>query len=142
MRRTKRVFDFDWFHGHQFLEQKEEAKWRCALRRFPDLSRDDAGDNEDFRQFWDELKTRTLVYLRDGFSYEIKDIAEVSSKAHFTFECEPVDDHYKVGAFVISVPFDDVVRVEIFAVQPDEMPDEAPAITGFRSRTETHRAEP
>lgn len=135
------MFDFDWFHGQQFEEQKAEAKWRCGLRRFPDLTRTDANDNEEFRQFWDNLKTRTLVYLRDGFSYELKEIADVSSKAHLTFECEPVDDHYKVGAFVISVPFDDLVRVEVFAVQSDEMPEEAPAITGFRSRSDAHRGE-
>lgn len=135
------MFDFDWFHGPQFQEQQDEAKWRCALRRFPDLTRDDAGDNEEFRTFWESLKTRTLVYLRDGFSYELKEVADVSSKAHLTFECEPVDDHYKVGAFIISLPFDDLVRVEVFAVPADEMPDEAPAITGFRSRADAHRGD-
>jgi hypothetical protein len=45
-----------------------------------------------------------------------------------------VDDHYKVGSFVVSVPFEDVVRVEVFAVHPQEKPGDAPLITGFRTR--------
>lgn len=128
------MFDYDWFHGHQFDEQQAEAKWRCAARRFPDVTMENAADHDDFKEFVENLRTRTLVYLRDGFSYELKDIANVESKAHLTFECEPVDDQYKVGAFVISVPFEDIVRVEIFAVPPEEMPAEMTAITGFRSR--------
>ncbi len=131
------MFDYDWFHGTPFEEQKQEAKWRCVVRKFPDVTRDKASQNGESRAFLDALRTRTLIYLRDGFSYELKDIVSVASKAHLTFECEPVDDHYKVGAFVISVPFDDVVRVEVFAVHPDEMPEDMPAITGFRSRAET-----
>ncbi len=76
------------------------------------------------------------MYLRDGFSYEFKDFVDVMSKSHLTFECEPVDEQYKVGAFVVSVPFEDIVRIEVFAVPPDEMPVDMPSITGFRARTE------
>jgi hypothetical protein len=130
------VFDYDWFFGGNFDEQREEARWRCSLARFPHLDRDEGLDDKDLVQFWDELKLRTLIYLRDGFSYELKELAPVSSKSQLTFECEPVDEHYKVGAFVITVPFDDVVRVEVFAVHQGEMPDDAPAITGFRGRAE------
>ena len=130
------VFDHDWFHGRHFNEQRDEARWRCALRRFSDFTRADAMDNPEFKKFWERLRTRTLVYLRDGFSYEFKDLADVTSKSHLTFECEPVDNQYKVGAFVISVPFDDIVRVEMFAVPPEEMPVDMPAITGFRGRSE------
>lgn len=130
------MFDYDWFHGTRFEEQKGEARIRCGLRRFSDLDRDTALDNPEFLEHCDQLRTRTLVYLRDGFSYELKEIIDVTSKAHLTFECEPVDDHYKVGSFVISVPFDDIVRVEVFAVHPDEMPDDMPAITGFRVKTD------
>ena len=130
------MFDYDWFHGHQFDEQQAEAKWRCASRRFPDITIETAVDNAEFKEFAENLRTRTLVYLRDGFSYELKDIADVESKAHLTFECEPVDDHYKVGAFVISVPYEDIARVEIYAVHQDEMPDDMPAITGFRAKAE------
>ncbi len=130
------MFDYDWFHGNRFGEQVNEAKWRCASRRFPDLTREKAPENAEFQEFLDSLKTRTLVYLRDGFSYELKEIASVASKSHLTFECEPVDEQYKVGAFVISVPFEDLVRVEVFAVPPDEMPEEMPAIKGFRGRAD------
>jgi len=34
---------------------------------------------------------------------------------------------------VVAVPFDDIVRVEIFAVHPSEKPENLPLITGFRS---------
>ena len=130
------MFDHEWFTGRLYTEQHNEARWRCALRRFPKLTRENALDDAEFHEFWDVMRTRTLVYLRDGFSYEIKEVADVASRSHLTFECEPVDDQYKVGAFVVSVPYDDVVRVEIFAVPEDEMPEDMPAITGFRSKTE------
>jgi hypothetical protein len=136
------VFDYDWFHGNQFAEQQEESQWRCSLRRFPELDRDDAFENDSFREFWESLKIRTLVYLRDGFSYELKELTDLPSKSHLNFECEPVDDQYKVGSFVVSVPFDDVARVEIFAVHPSEMPADMPAITGFRARGEPQPAPP
>lgn len=131
------MFDYDWFHGERFQEQQEEARWACTLRRFPDTTREAAADDATFRQFWEGLKTRILIYLRDGFSYELKNLVEVSTKGHLTFECEPVDEHYKVGAFVVAVPFEDVSRVEVFAVPPEEMPVDLPAITGFRSKIET-----
>ena len=130
------MFDYDWFHGQQFHEQRSEAKLRCGLRRFPKLTRENADQDPDFMKLFDSLGVRTLIYLRDGFSYEFKDFADVESKSHLTFECEPVDDQYKVGAFVISVPFEDVVRVEIYAVPPDEMPVELPPITGFKARAD------
>ncbi len=130
------MFTYEWFVGAPFKAQCDEARWRCALRRFPDFTRNDGLDNAEFSEFWNTLRTRTLVYLRDGFSYELKETADVGSRAHLTFECEAVDDQYKVGAFVISVPYDDVVRVEVFAVPPDEMPEDMPAITGFRAKTE------
>ncbi len=130
------MFDYDWFHGAQFDEQQTEAQWRCSLRRFPDLDREDAFENNEFREFAMALKVRTLVYLRDGFSYELKGLADVTSKSHLVFECEPVDDHYKVGSFVVAVPFEDISRVEVFAVHPEEMPEDMPSITGFRGRVE------
>jgi hypothetical protein len=133
-RKGRQVFDFEWFTGHCYEEQLNEARWRCALRRFPDFDRDTGMNDPEFAQFFEALKTRSLIYLRDGFSYELRDVTDVASRGHLTFECEPVDEQYRVGCFVISVPFEDVVRVEIYAVPPDEMPDEMPAITGFRSR--------
>lgn len=130
------MFDYDWFYGSQFERQQEEARWRCALHRFPDLSREHGLSDATFSRFFKEVEVRRLVYLRDGFSYEVKQLADVESKAHLTFECEPVDDQYKVGSFVVSVPFDEIVRVEVFAVHPAEKPEDSPQITGFRSRPE------
>jgi len=130
------MFDYDWFHGFPYHNQLDEARRRCALRHFPDVEPDDESPPDDFDRFRDELVVRTLIYLRDGFSYEIREMADVESKAHLTFECEPVDEHYKVGAFIVSVPFDEIVRVEAFAVHPSEKPEDMPLITGFRGRPE------
>ena len=127
------MFNYDWFNGSAFAQQKLEAKWRCAAQHFPDLDRERALKNEEFSQFYSELEERTLVYLRDGFSYEIRDISNVGSKSHLVFECVPVDEHYKVGTFVVTVPFDEIVRVEVYAVHPEEKPEDSPQITGFRS---------
>ena len=130
------MFDYDWFHGPAFEQLQNESRLRCALRRFPDLSIEEAADHEEFNRFLHELEVRRLVYLRDGFSYELKAITDMDSKSHLTFECEPMDEHYKVGAFVVSVPFEDIVRVEVFAVHPQEKPEDMPLITGFRNQPE------
>ena len=128
------MFDYDWFCGPAFQQQQDEAQWRCALRKFPDRDPDSLRDDPEFTKCLEGLEVRRLIYLRDGFSYELKSMADLDSKTHLTFECEPVDDHYKVGAFVVSVPFDEIVRVEVFAVHPSEKPEDMPLITGFRNR--------
>ena len=130
------MFDYDWFHGTSYSQLQDEARQRCALKRFPDLSPEAAADHAECKKFLSELEVRRLVYLRDGFSYELKAMADMESKAHFTFECEPVDEHYKVGSFVVTVPFEDIVRVEVFAVHPYEKPEDMPLITGFRNQPE------
>lgn len=135
------MFDYDWFHGSALTEQVEQAKVRCALKRFPDESVQSEWSSEA-KGFLGELDTRTLIYLRDGFSYEIKEIVERGPKAHLTFECEPVEDQYKVGAFVVSVPYDEILRVEVFSVHPDEKPEDVPVITGFRGAPDAHHAPP
>ncbi len=127
------MFHYDWFHGAAYQQQLDEAKRRCVLGHFPDLDPDDPTPPEDAMRFYTELETRTLIYLRDGFSYEVNSIADVSNKAHLVFECTPVDDHYKVGAFIVTLPFEEIVRVEVFAVHPSEKPEDLPQITGFRS---------
>lgn len=127
------MFDFDWFHGPAFMQQKEEAKWRCARVHFPEIDPKRIREDDRATQFQSELEERVLIYLRDGFSYEIMEIAQVDSKSHLVFECVPVDEHYKVGAFVVTVPFEEIVRVEAFAVHPAEKPEDMPQITGFRS---------
>ena len=126
------MFNYDWFNGPAFQEQQDEAKWRCAVNHFPDVPPEDRAANEGIQKLFAELETRALIYLRDGFSYEVKEIADVGSKSHLVFECMPVDDHYKVGAFVVSLPYEEIVRVEVFAVHPSEKPEDVPQITGFR----------
>ena len=128
------MFDYDWFHGTAFQQQEEEARIRCTLSHFPQLDRETGPKDTEAAKFYDDIGVRRLIYLRDGFSYEVRELAEVSSKTHLVFECEPVDEQYKVGAFVVSVPFDEIVRVELFAVHPSEKPEDSPQITGFRSR--------
>ncbi len=124
-------FNYDWFYGAAFHHQMEESRWRCAIGHFPDLQPEQADLDESFAQFRGEVECRCLIYLRDGFSYEVKEFIEAQSKSHLTFECEPVDEQYRVGSFVVTVPFDEIVRVEVFAVHPREKPREAPQITGF-----------
>jgi hypothetical protein len=138
------MFNHDWFHGPAFQEQQSEARYRCTLKHFPDAESESqsAAKRKKLEQFNGELEVRSLIYLRDGFSYEIRQIAEVGSKSHLVFECTPVDEHYKVGAFVVSVPFDEIVRVEAFAVHPDEKPEDFPQITGFRSYPEAMEPKP
>ncbi len=126
------MFNYDWFHGAPCQQQEEQARKRCVLRRFPKLEWSAVKDNEEAQKFRDKLESRLLIYLRDGFSYEVKELVVVDSKSHLVFECEPVDDQYKVGAFVVTVPFEEIVRVEMFAVHPSEKPDDMPQITGFR----------
>ncbi|MHC4695910.1 MAG: hypothetical protein ACYTFA_04100 [Planctomycetota bacterium] len=130
------MFNYDWFHGEAFQGQKEEAKRRCLAVRFPDVDREAYERDEQVVKFGSELETRMLIYLRDGFSYEVKQIAEVGSKSHLVFECEPIDEQYKVGAFVVTVPFEEIVRVELFVVHPNEKPVDWPQITGFRGYKE------
>lgn len=127
------MFNYDWFHGSAFEAQKDEARWRCGLQHFSHIDPEHANEDEDFQRFQSELEDRTLIYLRDGFSYEVKRISEVASKSHLVFECVAADDHYKVGVFVVTVPFDEIVRVEVYAVHPDEKPEDSPQITGFRA---------
>lgn len=127
------MFSHDWFHGQPYNDQLSEAKMRCALKHFPDVEVHELEEHKELRKFHDELEARTLLYLRDGFSYEILAMADVPMKSHLVFECMPMDESYKVGAFIVTVPFDEIVRVEVFAVHPDEQPDDMPQITGFRA---------
>ncbi|UCE61637.1 MAG: hypothetical protein JSU63_07790 [Phycisphaerales bacterium] len=130
------MFHYDWFHGVAFEQQQGEAICRCLARHFPDVDLDQKENNSEIAAFREELEMRTLIYLRDGFSYEIKELAAVETKSHLVFECEPVDEQYKVGSFVVTVPFEEIVRVEVFAVHPSEKPVDWPQITGFRRGAE------
>jgi len=83
-----------------------------------------------------ELEVHTVIYLRDGFSYEVSEIIDAPTKSALVCEVVPVEEAWRVGAFVASIPFEDIVRVEIFAIHPSEKPHETPHITGFRASGE------
>lgn len=128
------VFNYDWFTGGAFEAQKQEARKRCAGKKFDNPLPEHAAENAAYQKFLSALETRTLIYLRDGFSYELKEMVDIGLRNNIlTFECEPVDEQYKVGAFTVSLPFDEIIRVEVFAVHPSEKPEDVPLITGFRS---------
>ncbi|HUW81539.1 MAG TPA: hypothetical protein VMZ31_01935 [Phycisphaerae bacterium] len=127
------MFDYDWWHGQPLQQQIEHAKLRCAQRKFPDVDPSQPGQDSDFARFKGVLEARILVYLRDGFSYEIAEMVELGPRSYLTVECVPGDDAYRVGTFVVAIPFEDIVRVEVFAVHPTEKPSDSPHITGFRA---------
>jgi len=126
-------FDYDWWFGTQFKTRTEQAKSRCSENHFPDLAPKKAKEDQAYKTFHDELEARTIIYLRDGFSYEVKEIIKQTDTISLTFECMPADEAYKVGCFVVTVPFEDIVRVEVFAVHPEEKPEDMPSIKGFAS---------
>lgn len=127
------VFNYDWWYFGAYQDRLQEAKRRCASNHFPDLPLEKAEKDSRYKKFYKELEARTIVYLRDGFSYEIKDIVQHQSTETLTFECMAADEAYKVGSFVVTVPFEDMVRVEVFAVHPHEKPEDMPSIKGFAS---------
>ncbi len=134
--RSAFMFNYDWFHGPGLRRQIEEAKFRCAARKFPDAAKNRAGNgNTEYQQYLDALETRIILYLKDGLSYEMKEMVDIGISSALAFECVPVDENYQVGAYVIVVPFEDIARVEVFAVHPDEKPQENIRIPGFRSAT-------
>lgn len=130
------MFNYDWFHGAAFAQQKQEARDRCLRQHFPDVDFEDVDATQDAAAYREGVEERALIYLRDGFSYEIREVADVTTKSHLVFECVPVDEQYKAGTFIVTVPFDEIVRVEIFAVHATEKPNDVPQITGFRSYAE------
>jgi hypothetical protein len=130
------MFNFDWFHGPGLRRQIEEAKLRCAARKFPDAQQRTQGNgNTAYQVYKDALETRTILYLKDGLSYEMKEMVDIGMSSALAFECVPVDENYQVGAYVIVVPFEDIARVEVFAVHPDDKPQENIRIPGFRTGT-------
>lgn len=127
------IFNFDWWFGSAYDERVHEARRRCTLSHFPDLAPEKAEQDAAYKKFYEELEARTIVYLRDGFSYELKGIVKNPNTTTLTFECMAADEAYKVGCFVVTVPFEDIVRVEVFAVHPNEKPEDMPSIKGFAS---------
>ena len=121
------TYNYDWWFGGIYLEHMNEAKRRCAIARKPDAK----PDSKALRDFTEKLEVRTVVYLRDGFSYEIKELVARPNTTTMTFECMPADEAYRVGCFLVTVPYDDIVRVELYAVHPEEKPEDMPSIKGF-----------
>ncbi len=126
------MFNFDWFHGGGLQRQIEEAKNRCAAKKFPHTRKGGNGSPE-YAAYRQQLETRTILYLKDGLSYEMREMADINMSSALAFECVPVDENYQVGAYVIVVPFEDIARVEVFAVHPDDKPQDNIRIPGFRS---------
>ncbi len=127
------MFNYDWFHHGGLERLKEEAKRRCAARKFAAESEAGGRRGRSEAQYRDELETRVILYLKDGLTYEMQEMADIGMSSALAMECVPMDENYKVGAIVLVVPFEDIARVEVFAVHPDEKPTENVRIGGFRS---------
>ncbi len=125
------IFDHDWWFGTAYGERVAEARNRCAAGHFPKFKASEAAKDPEYVRFLEQLEARTIVYLRDGFSYELRQTISQNTTGSLTFECMPADEAYKVGAFVVTVPFDEIVRVEVFAFHPREKPEDMPSIKGF-----------
>jgi len=120
-------YNYDWWFRGVYQEHLNEAKRRCTAIRRPELK----VDSKAHAEFMGQLEVRTVLYLRDGFSYEIKELVPRETTTTITFECMPADEAYRVGCFIVSVPFEDIARVEIFAVHAHEKPEDNVAIKGF-----------
>lgn len=132
------MFNFDWFHHGGLQRLTDDARRRCADRKFPDHGKDGNGTAE-YEKYLSELESRLIIYMKDGLTYEVRELADIEMRSALVFECVPVDENYKVGAIVIVAPFDDIARVEVFAVHPDEKPQESFRIPGFRAGAEAGR---
>ena len=129
-------FHYDWWFGDGLADQIEQAKRRCLNKKFPDAQADVPEPNSDADKYYRELEHRVIVYLRDGFTYELGRAIDATTKSYLMAECIPGDEAYKAGTFVVSIPFEEISRVEVFAVHPSQRPQEAMQITGFHARPE------
>ncbi len=127
------MFNYDWFHGSGLQRQIDEAKRRCASKKFPGGPGNNGKRSKEYDTYYSELETRVILYMKDGLTYEMKEKADIGTSSALAFECVPVDENYQVGAYVIVVPFEDVARVEVFAVHPNDKPTENIRIPGFRA---------
>lgn len=126
------MFNYDWFHNGGLDRLIGEAKRRCARKKFPDAGTDRDNGTPAFEEYIDKLEHRVILYMKDGLTYEMREMADVGMSSALAFECMPVDENYRVGAIVLVAPFEDIARVEVFAVHPDEKPIENFRIPGFR----------
>jgi hypothetical protein len=127
------MFNYEWFHHGGLQGLIDEARQRCAAQKFPDRGGESGDGSPEYIAYREALETRTILYMRDGLTYEMKEIAQTGMSNALAFEVVPVDEGYKVGSIVIVAPYDDIARVEVFAVHPDEKPQDNIRIPGFRS---------
>ncbi len=130
------MFNHDWWHSPDRQFQIDQAQLRCLKRRFPEADSLDVPPDSDAGRFLAELETHTIVWLRDGFSYEIGELIDAPTKSFFVCEVMPIEESWQPAGFVVYLPFEDIVRVEVFAIHPSEKPRETPHITGFRASPE------
>jgi len=135
------MFDYEWFHQGGLQRLVDEARTRCARKKFPEENGKNGDAAPDYHAYRDSLETRTILYIRDGLTYEMKEITDVCTTRALAFECVPVDENYKVGAIVIVTPYEDIARVEVFAVSPEEKPQDNIRIPGFRAAATDMRGE-
>jgi len=134
------MFNYDWFHNGGLTRLADEARRRCTDKKF-NGRRSSARESADQQAYYSALETRVILYMKDGLTYEMKELANIGTSSALAFECVPVDENYKVGAIVLVVPFEDIARVEVFAVHPDQKPTENLRIPGFRSGAATGERE-
>jgi hypothetical protein len=125
------LFDYDWWHGEGLARQVDDAKRRCALQKLSGAEASKSGQDKALTRLIEQIETRIIIYLKDASIYEVKELADVGRKGYLAFECLPADEAYRVGAFVVAVPYDEIARVEVFAVHKSEKPEESPMIKGF-----------
>jgi len=130
------MFNYDWWHGAVRQRQMDEAKLRCTQRAFPKVDSLDVPADSEAGQYLAELEVHTVIYLRDGFSYEVGELIDAGSRSYLVCEVLPVEESWQSGAFIASLPFEEIVRVEVFAIHPVKKPRETPHITGFRTAPE------
>lgn len=125
------MFDYEWFYKGGLARLQSEAKRRCSTKKSATKKGNGRGEPQDLTS---TLETRTILYMKDGLTYEMKEASEeIGSSSALAFECVPVDENYKAGAIVLIVPYEDIARVEVFAVHPDDKPQDNIRIGGFRA---------
>lgn len=130
------MFNYDWWHSDARQVLIDRARLRCLSHRFPEATSLDVAPDSEPGRFLAELEVHTIIYLRDGFSYEIGPLIDAPAKSYMVCAVIPVEESWQAGGFVASLAFDDIVRVEVFAIHPSEKPRESPHITGFRVPSE------
>lgn len=129
------MFTYDWFHRGGLERLQTAARQRCMVRFEERKDEPQIGFNGASKPEpkVEDLESRTIIYMKDGLTYEIREILELDTTAGLIFECLPVDETYRVGAIVIVAPYEDIARVEVFAVHPEDKPQESFRIPGFRA---------